>query len=424
MVAILKSFQFSKKIKSRRQLIKKKVEKGKIYRKCINESIKCHHNELIEYIESYFDQKQLPECPNDDSLKENKSNDFKQILKIVKYFNFQFFPDLYETTTFEFFCLAKNSPLAELFLKLSKIDINSKFTQKDEDLQKEYTFLSFAAESENTEIVYFLLSYPDIDINCVFNCTKEKGNDVVEKSARTPLHCAISKKNYELVQLFIENPKIDLNSITTFNTTTDCIEHNQIVINKYTPLFLSIIVQDFYIFKLLLSRPEVDINYRIDVIDDNRCTSVSKYAYRHNFTPFHFLVHSYHYYSLDFLLLLLSRQDFDVQKKSFIFKSKDIIYPKMKKNNSYYDQYEAVYYQKDYYKSELYKEKTIEFYPLDICIIRNQSDLLKVLLTKQNIDVIIKELPEINYFRKDICMILQILKEYIDMMFIMIVMKL
>ena len=92
------------------QLLKEKQIKPKdaSYLECLNESIKCHHNEIFKFIQSNF-------------LQNNKMDDFI-FSSSGNYSNYSLFPnDVNNFGIFYSSCLSNNALLVEMFLKQTNI---------------------------------------------------------------------------------------------------------------------------------------------------------------------------------------------------------------------------------------------------------------------------------------------------------------
>ena len=86
--------------------------KDESYIECYNESIKCHHINMTEYILQ--------------KILDNKSeNDLNQISKSIKYYNFIYFPkDINSIFAFQKFCRYGYFNFVKFFIENKKIDVN------------------------------------------------------------------------------------------------------------------------------------------------------------------------------------------------------------------------------------------------------------------------------------------------------------
>lgn len=396
-----------------------------IYRKCFNESIKCHHNNIKDYIEQNFKQKEVDKKPNFTSFKLEYDPDFKQVIKIIKYFNYSFFPDFTDCISFEFFCLSQNQPLLEIFFNTSKLNINT-FIKDEEEKRflKKKSLLNIAVEIGNPEIVNYILSFPDIDVNALtfsdFDSKMFKLYGSIFSCCISPLSNAIELENFEIIQLLINHPKIDVNQFSTYGYYLFAESIDYFIITK-GPALLSIIhkascsYDHINIFKLLLSHPKVDVNLLFEIVIETNDKRENE-TLSDEVTPLIYLIQNNKKTYID--ILLKSRQDVDISKKCIKKRIIDSVYhegyrqylfyeftDENGKDDSgwYYFQDEYDFYDKGYYKCENYCEDVLEFSPLDIAIKLEDIDTVKFLLERQDIDVNLKSKInkyETKYFAK------------------------
>lgn len=103
-------------------LEKKKIEPDdKSFSECFIEAVKCHHNEIADYIQNKLIVKN-----------HSDHDDFYISSKIVQCLNFNFFPnDLNNIYLFYNFCQYNFISFVEIVLKNIKIDLNSKIFQRN-----------------------------------------------------------------------------------------------------------------------------------------------------------------------------------------------------------------------------------------------------------------------------------------------------
>ena len=88
----------------------------KTYQSCLKEAIKCHHNEIANYIQ--------------DNLLTNY-NEKNIVSYCFKFHNFATFPDnYYSNSFFYYFCKFNYLKLVKIFMKYEEIDLNSVFIFK------------------------------------------------------------------------------------------------------------------------------------------------------------------------------------------------------------------------------------------------------------------------------------------------------
>ena len=285
--------------------IKPKDEK---YEECYEESIKCHHNHIINYIESNY-------------LSKQSKNHFDLYSYWYKHYDFALIPSklnedsLYDLIEYDFYTLI------ELLLKQKKININKQIKIIDDKYYKKpyhhREFLKFtyktpaliiAIQRRNVEIVKLILSHPNINAN-VKSCEiiqsysknnpdvyKKEGNAIIkEKSA---LLVAAEKREIEIIKLLLANPKINVNdkSISKYGYKT----------KEKTVLNYAVLENENEIVKILLENKNIDVNI--------------KYIYNNNTTLEQSEVTSLNMAvnngNIEIIKLLLSNQNIDVNCRS------------------------------------------------------------------------------------------------------------
>ena len=95
---------------------------NKSYEKCIKESIKCHHNEITNYILFNLINKYI-ENINDINYKEKYNENIYSYS--FHYYNFSYFPkEITHKIVFCYACEYDYIEIVEYFLKTKQIDIN------------------------------------------------------------------------------------------------------------------------------------------------------------------------------------------------------------------------------------------------------------------------------------------------------------
>ena len=163
----------------------------------IIESIKCHHNELVNYF-----------------LNMTQNNIQSYISVILKYYNFEYFDYKFINEKL-FYDYCKNDYIIFVQKFLPDVIINEVVEiRKELDSNiytlkiKNMTALHVAIEKENIEIIKLLLTRKDIDVNCL--AIIFKGPKLHQKTA---LHIAVENENAEIVKLLLSNQNIDVNYI-------------------------------------------------------------------------------------------------------------------------------------------------------------------------------------------------------------------
>ena len=197
------------------------------------ESIKCHHNEIAEYIEmNYLENFDL------------KSNEFIQ--KVLKCYNFHFLSDdffmkydyLFDYCKYNYYIPFK------ICSKMANFDVNS---------TKDNTLLSTAVKKGNIKIVKRILKFKNLKINKIKSVIKKDTGMHERKSA---LIYACKKGFVDIVDLLLKNPKIDVNK-----ASWEYIKfRNYKYESKYSPLVIAILDDKTEIVKLLLKQKNLNVN--------------------------------------------------------------------------------------------------------------------------------------------------------------------
>lgn len=209
-------------------------------KECLSFSIKCHHDELTNYILSNYVEKE-----------ENTSFILK---KSLKYYNFTFIqPELINSNSFFILCKRNYYILASQVLKNDKeIDINlRKLSEKTNQwnnviLKNENTALFDAVRLRNFDIIHLLLENNDINANKK-SLEKYIFNNECEI---TPLCQAIKRYDSEMVKFLLDHKNVDVNMKSKFNN------------GMLTPLFMAIGNGSIEIIKLLLNRVDIEVNLK------------------------------------------------------------------------------------------------------------------------------------------------------------------
>lgn len=131
--------------------------KDPTYKECLKESIKCHHNEVANYILKNF-------------INEEDENNFNENVYSYgfHYHNYSFFPsNANNKLIFYYACQYDYYNIAEYYLSSKKVDVN-------EIINNKITPLYLAAERNNKDILNLLLSLEEIQIgiDCFNGCKK------------------------------------------------------------------------------------------------------------------------------------------------------------------------------------------------------------------------------------------------------------
>lgn len=256
------------------------------------------------------------------------------------------------------------------------------FNEDDLTYKKETNkaILHCAIKQENIDILKFLLSRNDIDINIKLSCDGSH-----YKEEKTALIMAIKKNNFQMVELLLQHPKIDINTklifISEYNDDDDeCYDDYDDFTNlKYveTPaLNLAVRKENLRIVQLLLSKNDIDVNsknisiiYEKDINDDfNIQTERLEYTALNNA-----ILNK----NIEIIKLLLSRNDIDVNSLQIRYFSSD--------NNE---------------NENIWDELTIET-ALSVAVKNNLPEIVELLLSKSDIDVNIMLLYKHTDYKED-----------------------
>ena len=333
------------------------------YQDLFIQSIKCHHNDITNYILNFYLQ----------NNEEEEEEEYSKILfyKSLKYYNFALIKieSINESFLFYRFCKYDYYSLVKILLKNYDIDINKKipsFTGEYNSYElwekmhakEEKSPLFIAVKKENIEIITLLLENEKIDVNTINIEYTQYGRGwssdfyVHEK---TPLSVAVEKENFEIIILLLNNKKLDVNiQYNKYRYENDIILET----NENTPLYMAIEKENIEIIKLLLKNENIDPNILF------KC---EKWKYGFEESCWHILemtplCRAVEKENIEIITLLLNNEKIDInilckfgeQKR----KEKEII------NNDI--------------------EKYTAFY---IAVEQNNIEILRLLLTNQNIDI-------------------------------------
>ena len=217
------------------------------YNKLFFESIKCHHNDVANYI--------LINYLNNEIEKEHEA-----YIKYLKYYNFEMIQNdfINDEKSFFYLCKYDHDYLVKILLDEKDIDVNAIISSATEGAyinendghkvniydyfddfddiveydgnEKKYEKTAFfiAVEKGNIEVVKLLLKNKNLDIN-LMNHEEHKISWLYQGWANTilyephnwksfhknALHIAIEKENIEILNLLLQNEKLDVNIRTT-----------------------------------------------------------------------------------------------------------------------------------------------------------------------------------------------------------------
>ncbi|KAK8883696.1 hypothetical protein M9Y10_042794 [Tritrichomonas musculus] len=154
----------------------------------------------------------------------------------------------------------ENIEIVEILLEFPNTDVNVQdrlFNLKlnGQDYDK-ISPLILAINVDNIKIFDLLLNHPNIDINMTIEPISDRS------TIWTPLHMAIMLENTLFAEKLINHPNIDVNIIANFDESTSIFEvfevhHFDLF---YTPLQLTVELENIKMIELLLSHPKISLN--------------------------------------------------------------------------------------------------------------------------------------------------------------------
>ena len=404
------------------------------YLTCFNLAVESFHNECAHYL--------LMNHINEEDLSHTYSSE------VIKYFNFQYFQDdlqndevfcnlckygyftmvdiLTNKKSFDVMQIFEDKPLIfsiidnnhyrimKLLIEKNSFDINERFLFNEDDKKIKFVGLLHAAiKKENVEMVEFLLSLKDIDVNLCYIQLKRsynanintmlelankfekedpqifKGNDNLV--IKTALHLAIKKRNFKIASLLLNKQNININiktlkkiQVGTAYNDGDIIENRSIKKGiSEPPILIALRNDSFDIAELLLSKQNIDVNssscYKYEYTFDYRDYSRKRYTelQAHNKASEYktVLYTAIEKESTKIVQLLLNSPEIDINAPSTIIANQD-------KLEHYMDNLLSMNPEIAYSSVKAVEEKRT---PLKIAITKENHDILKVLLEQPNI---------------------------------------
>ena len=137
------------------------------YEECFIESIKCHHNDIADYIIDCF-------------LSNQKYGE-KVTKNIIKKSNFKYFPDNFkENFSFYYLCKSEYKTLVDLYIDKIKYLIEPQIKSNNMLI-----LLRNAAQNNKTDVLYYLLSKKDIIYEKCFEGCKQLNKVVIPPTIKT-----------------------------------------------------------------------------------------------------------------------------------------------------------------------------------------------------------------------------------------------
>lgn len=274
------------------------IPNNKIYDQCLIESIKCYHNEIVEYLLANY-------ISDENAFFENYSH------QIFECYNFNFIKSnhINESSIYDLY-VNKYTRILKLLLKNENVDINKLIRIDKEKSVEQKSLLHFAIENNDIEIIQFLLKNKNVDVDITFyDIIKRKLEKHYQCTQKTALNLAVENNNFEIVNLLLESTKECGNTYSIFNelnTVPYCYEN---YICEKNALYIAFEKRYMNTLNLLLEKPFIDVNIKYydysqfeNEMNEKETTLLNKAVSCNNF---------------DLVKVLLSKPDIDVNIEFF-----------------------------------------------------------------------------------------------------------
>lgn len=332
------------------KIIKKKYNKTLVFKRCFEESIKCHHNDVSNYIQNnyfhdenkyhikhynfayieidkiitdfyyyckygYYKIVNLILSTKNANLKFSKSkyDDSDEFIDGIKYKTSR---KLISIKTVLYAALKnKDIDITKLLLSSEKVDVNSYNIMTNNNVLEEKTALYIAVEERDLDTIKFLLSCPGIDVNQYNKMISIKESS--EMTEKTALFLAAEEGFVDVVKLLLESPRINVNIVNIIYSNTSLP-----VVDRITALFVAINRHKTDMVKLLLSHPGTDVNLvnsfydDTELIDSDTDRDKTYNACKYEFSPLHASIYFCYGNKCDIVELLLKNKNVDTNIKA------------------------------------------------------------------------------------------------------------
>ena len=281
-------------------------------------------------------------------LLSNKDIDINIKLKYHKSINNKFV-DI-EETAFHIAVINNKIDIIKVLLDTQKVDINARYIRQAKFsfgiFEEEKAAIHFAVKKDNIELVDILLKHTEIDANSKLIFSRSKTNDekdethlalendiisslldnkrmkaiidafknknvsknenVARKEEKVALSIALERRNHEIVEKLLSNPKIDINmklKISKFTSKDNLLHESEKTLIEIASIF------DITDLMTLIMNPKADINARI-ISTYSRFNMITK---KKEQTLLHILIEKNDYSLFD---LLKTNPKIDVNSKS------------------------------------------------------------------------------------------------------------
>lgn len=273
-------------------------------------------------------------------------------------------------------CKLNQFQIVNYLLSCPNINVNCReilsFESSKSNFSYDYFPLNIAIKNSNLDIVQSLLKHHDIDVNAKEKHISQKSNEKKEGNEKNALLIAIQKDNLDVVKLLLLNPNIKVNEICTNflkETLYDLVsipnEPNRLDIfdlyktEENSALHLAIIKGNIEIINLLLSHKEIDVN----IINNNN--TIKTKLLRENGQIKSTDITKEEKEMIAPLHLAIASNNYEIAKHLLLHQNIDVNIKYLRSKMKYIE----------------------EKYPLYIAIEKNNKSIVDLLLLKKEIDV-------------------------------------
>ena len=260
----------------------------KFYRwPCLMESIKCHHNEIANYIKNQMEENEINKSLFFSCLQYHNFVELFELIEKIGFYSFKKSETFkkfieYDHTFFtKFYITCHNNPITKdkkyytninkiiemvinngnvelLDLFVNDFDVNKKIFNHESE-----TVLHLAVKCRKYDIVKYLFDKKlNVNVNELLYGGDTVGYDHYEyhNGEKNALHIAIQNEDVKIVDLLLKNDKINANA----KLIKEDVDNGGINsdIKELTPLYMAVEAQNYEIVRLLLSNKDIDVNAR------------------------------------------------------------------------------------------------------------------------------------------------------------------
>ena len=398
-IHILEDKKIKPEIKTKK--VDNEEEENERYLNVFIECVKCHHNDIANYIyENYL----------------NKDKDCIVMKKCLRFFNFSLLEKKFLKYDAFFYYLCKNDYYSsiDILLKNNKIDVNKIYTKEIKSnnsgiiREEKMTALYISVAHENIEVVKLLLSEENININAEITLLKKinkKTHKDISTNKSFPLIKAVEKGNFEIVKILLMHKNIDANlsSISYYKYEKEknlnhglTLKNTQILKYQNCAIHIAVKQKNLEIINLLLAKENIDANIKNESIEyyfdsDPRNSSYDGYIKsKDEKSEDTALTLAINDKSIEVIKLLLSYENIDVNCPSFnSIETKNEVNTNDRNNKSF----ENCFLIENKMTTEMNS-------PLDISLENRNFEIAEILLKHKNIDINYKSYYKVTVFTK------------------------